>query len=73
MNRYIVLTEDGCCGHKHLHYGRALDCLDKFEDHGRPAMIAPIPKQNRMVDPLWIDHCLLKHTSMREMAEALQA
>lgn len=68
--RFITLTEEGCCGHTHRHYGRAVDCLDRFEDNGIPAMV--IETVHR-VDPLWIDHCLLKRTSMAEMAAALKA
>ena len=73
MKRYIVLHENGCCGHKHRVFERAAKCYDHYDRTVNVMMVA-ITERNRRVDPLWIDHCLfLKHTSMREMAEALEA
>lgn len=72
MNRYIVLTEDKCCGHKHRSIKQAARCYDHY-DLTRNVIMVTLPEKNKRVDPLWIDHCLLKHTSMREMAEALEA
>jgi len=69
MNRYIVLTEDGCCGHKHRLINRAMKCYNRL-DRNRNALL--VEMKDSRIDPLWIDHCLLKRTSMREMAEALQ-
>ena len=66
--KYITLFEEGTCGHKHRHYGRAIDCLDRFEDRGISATIAET-KYNP--DLLWVENCLLKHASMEEMKEAL--
>jgi hypothetical protein len=71
MNRYIVLHEDGCCGHKHRSIDQAEKCYNHF-DRDRNVIMVTLPEKYRKVDPLWIDHCLLKHTSMREMAEALE-
>ena len=71
MNRYIVLTEDGCCGHKHRLINRAMKCYNHYDLTSNVLMVT-IPPKNRMVDPLWIDHCLIRFTSMREMAEALE-
>jgi hypothetical protein len=70
MTRYIVLTEDGSCGHMHRHYGKAVDCLDRFEDNGIPAKLVGTVHN---VDPLFIDKHLLKRTSMDEMAAFLQS
>lgn len=67
--RYTVLTEDCCCGHVHRHYGRAVDCLDRFEDKGIPAKLV---ETIHRFDPMWIDKHLCKRTSMQEMAAALQ-
>jgi len=66
--KYIVLHQEGTCGHKHRHYGRAIDCLDRLEDHGTQATIA---ETRYNPDLLWIENCLLKHMSVKEMADAL--
>lgn len=66
MKRFTAITQDGTCGHKHHHLGRAIDCLDKFEDHDIPSRICSIPGN---VDLLWIDNCLLKHTTMNQMVD----
>lgn len=66
--KYIVLYQEGTCGHKHQHYGRAIDCLDKLEDNGIESTIA---ETRYNPDLLWIEDCLLKRTSMKEMADAL--
>jgi hypothetical protein len=68
--RYIVLTADCSCGHRHTRYGRALDCLDRFEDHGIPARIVGT---SHNFDPLFIDHHLSKgRLGMEKIAEILQ-
>jgi hypothetical protein len=66
--RYITLFQEGTCGHKHRFYGKALDCLDKFADHGMESMIA---ETRYNPDLAWIENCLLKNTSMPEMISAL--
>jgi hypothetical protein len=66
MKRFTTITQDGTCGHKHRHIGRAIDCLDKFEDEGISARICRIPGD---VDLLWIDNCLLKHTTVDQMVD----
>lgn len=67
--KYIVLHEVGTCGHKHRHHGRAVDCYDRLADNGYPATIA---ETRYNPDLLWIENCLLKHTSIAEMKTALQ-
>lgn len=67
--KYITLFQDGTCGHKHRYYGRAIDCLDKFEDHGVSGIIA---ETRYNPDLLWIENCLLKHTDIYEMADVLE-
>jgi hypothetical protein len=66
--KYIVLYQEGTCGHKHRCYNRAIDCFDKIEDKGIEAMIA---ETRYNPDLLWIENCLLKNTSMVEMKTAL--
>jgi len=66
--KYIVLHPEGTCGHKHRFYGRAVDCLDRLEDHGTDAIIA---ETQYNPDLSWIENCLLKNTSMIEMKSAL--
>jgi len=66
--KFIVLHQEGTCGHKHRYYGRALDCLDRLEDNGHEAMIATTRYNPNL---LWIENCLLKHTRMPEMIAAL--
>lgn len=70
MTKYITLTEDCTCGHRHRHYGRAVDCLDKFEDRGIPAKIVEI---RHTIDPLFVDKHLAKgHLGMDRIVEILQ-
>jgi predicted enzyme involved in methoxymalonyl-ACP biosynthesis len=70
MSRYIVLTENCTCGHRHRFYDRAINCLDKFEDNGIPAKIV---ETSHNFDPLFIDKHLLKgRLGMRRIAEILQ-
>lgn len=68
--KYIVLFNEGTCGHKHRNYGRAIDCLDKFEDNGISGIIVAT---KRSINLLWIEHCLLKHTDMYDIVNALEA
>jgi len=71
MNRYIVLTEDKSCGHKHRLIDRAMECYNRLDrDHN--VLLVTIPEENKDIDPLWIDKCLLKWTSMVEMAEVIE-
>jgi len=70
MNRYIVLTEGGSCGHMHRKIDRGVDCLDRFEDNGIQANLIETVHN---VDPLFIDKYLLKRTSVNEMAALLQS
>ncbi len=67
--KYITLFEEGTCGHKHRHYGRAVDCLDRLEGQGTSATIAETRYNPNL---LWVENCLLKHTSMEEMKAALE-
>lgn len=67
--KYIVLHQEGTCGHKHRFYGRAVDCLDKLEDNGTQATIV---ETRYNPDLLWVENCLLKRTSVREMKSALE-
>lgn len=66
MKRFTTITQEGTCGHKHRHIGRAIDCLDKFEDHGIPARITRIPEK---ADLLWVDKQLLMHTTINQMVD----
>jgi len=69
MKRYIALTEEGSCGHMHRHEGRALDCLDRFEDHGIPAIVATITEK---MNPMWADKQLSK-IGMKRLKAILEA
>ena len=68
--KYITLFEEGTCGHKHRHYGKAVACLDRFEDDGIEAVIAAV---SCPCDLPTIDHWLLKHTSKEKMKRVLEA
>jgi hypothetical protein len=68
--KYIVLFQEGTCGHKHRHYGKAVDCYDRLSDNGYNATIA---ETRYNPDLLWIENCLLKHTSIAEMKSVLQS
>jgi hypothetical protein len=72
MNKYIVLHEEGCCGHKHRSLNNAMRCYDHYDLTSNVVMVT-LSEECSKVDPMWVDHCMLKHTSMREMAEALGA
>ena len=69
MKRYIALTEDCSCGHLHRHEGRAIDCLDRFEDHGIPSTITSTTENYH---PLWIDKQLGK-IGMKRLKAILEA
>ena len=68
-SRFFAITEEKTCGHMHRSYGRAVDCLDKFEDAGIPADII---ETRENVDLLWVDHHLLKRTTMAEFITAFK-
>jgi hypothetical protein len=69
MKRYIALTEEGSCGHMHRHEGRALDCLDRFEDHGIRSHVAYTTEN---LHPIWIDKQLSK-IGMKRLKVILEA
>jgi hypothetical protein len=49
-----------------------MKCYDHYDLTSNVVMVT-LSKECSKVDTLWIDHCLLKHTSVREMAEVLEA
>ena len=69
MKRYIVLTEDGSCGHMHRNYGCACDCFDKNWWLGIPSTIATTTEN---LHPLWIDKQLGK-IGMKRLKAILEA
>ena len=69
MKRYIALTNDCSCGHMHRNAYRAIDCLDRFEDHGIPATIATTTEK---LDTLWLDKQCGK-IGMKRMKAILEA
>ena len=69
MERYIVLTEDGSCGHKHRSLKRAMACYNHF-DRDRNVLLVTIP-ENRDINIPFVDHCLCKF-GLREIAQAIE-
>ena len=69
MKRYIVLTEDGSCGHMHRNYGRACDCHDRISACSIPATIATTTEN---LHPLWIDKQIGK-IGMKRLKAILEA
>lgn len=65
---FLVLHDEGTCGHKHRKYNRAVDCLNFLEDHGKESLIVET-KYNP--DLLWIEKCLLVKTNKENMARIL--
>ena len=70
MERYIVLTEDGSCGHKHRSLKQAMKCYNHF-DRDRNVLLVEIP-ENRDISVSFIDHQLHKFGDMREIARAIE-
>ena len=70
MNRYIVLTENRSCGHKHRSLKRAMKCYDKY-DRDRNVLLVTVP-ENRDISVSFIDHQLHKFGDMREIARAIE-
>ena len=70
MNRYIVLTENRSCGHKHRSLKRAMKCYDKY-DRDRNVLLVEIP-ENREISVEFVDHQLHKFGDMQEIARAIE-
>jgi len=70
MERYIVLTEDGSCGHKHRSLKRAMACYNHF-DRDRNVMLVTIPA-NREISVEFVDHQLHKFGLMLDMAKNIE-
>lgn len=70
MERYIVLTENRSCGHKHRSIKRAMRCYNHF-DRDQNVMLVTIP-ENREISVEFVDHQLIKFGNMQEIARAIE-
>jgi len=70
MTRYIVLTEDKCCGHKHRSLKRAMACYNRL-DRNQNVLLVEIP-ENREISVEFVDHQLHKFGDMRDIARAIE-
>ena len=70
MERYIVLTENSSCGHKHRSPKQAMKCYNHF-DRDRNVLLVTIP-ENRDISISFVDHQLIKFGDMQEIARAIE-